>query len=37
MQHVEYKKPLVGLYSMGLRAYWSQFPGSKIPETDPGR
>lgn len=26
-QHVSYKKPVVGLYSMGLRAYWSQFPG----------
>lgn len=27
MNHVAYKKPVVGLYSMGLRAYWSQFPG----------
>lgn len=27
MRHIEYKKPRIGLYSMGLKAYWSQFPG----------
>lgn len=27
MTHVAYEKPKVGLYSMGLNAYWAQFPG----------
>ena len=27
MRHIEYKKPRIGLYSMGLKAYWTQFPG----------
>lgn len=27
MNRKAYKKPRIGLYSMGLKAYWTQFPG----------
>jgi L-arabinose isomerase len=27
MERKSYKKPRIGLYSMGLKAYWTQFPG----------
>ncbi len=27
MNRKEYKKPRIGLYTMGLAAYWAQFPG----------
>lgn len=29
MRRKEYKKPRIGLYSMGLKAYWNQFDGLK--------
>lgn len=29
MKRKEAKKPRIGIYSMGLKAYWSQFPGMR--------
>lgn len=29
MERIPYKKPRIGLYTIGLKTYWSQFPGLK--------
>jgi L-arabinose isomerase len=27
MQHLPLKRPRIGLFAIGLQAYWAQFPG----------